>query len=404
MSAVEMLSAAAPAREIPSGEELVRRARALAPKLRERAVRAERERNIPLESVEEYIEAGLLRTIMPKRWGGYEHDHEVAFNIAIELGRSTCGSSAWCLNYLSDHAGILAHFPDEAQHDVWSRNPDACIATSAAPTGKAEVAPGGYRLDGQWSWSSGIRHSQWIMIGGLIHRPGDHHPDMRLFLVPVSDLDVLDTWFCTGLRGSGSNTVALDGVFVPEHRSVSFSTLREADSPGSKINTAPIYRTPFIAVHTYALLGPALGLARGGYADFVQWTRQRYLTYTALAVAQHVPVQIRIAEIAAQIDAAELLARRCLAIARQDYAAVTLEQRILLRRDFTYAMRMLRAAMDDLIKISGSSGLRDDNPVQRCWRDVHAISSHVVMNFDVAAENFGRTEFGLGRNEAYPVF
>lgn len=91
MSAVEMLSAAAPAREIPSGEELVRRAHALAPKLRERAVRAERERNIPLESVEEYIEAGLLRTIMPKRWGGYEHDHEVAFNIAIELGRSTCG-------------------------------------------------------------------------------------------------------------------------------------------------------------------------------------------------------------------------------------------------------------------------------------------------------------------------
>ena len=126
--------------------------------------------------------------------------------------------------------------------------------------------------------------------------------------------------------------------------------------------------------------------------------------YTALNVAQHVPVQIRVAEIAAQIDAAELLARRCFVVAREDYTKVTLEQRLLLRRDFTYAMRMLRAAMDDLIKISGSSGLRDDNVVQRCWRDVHAISSHVVMNFDVAAENFGRVEFGLGRNEAYPIF
>jgi gallate dioxygenase len=205
-------------------------------------------------------------------------------------------------------------------------------------------------------------------------------------------------------RGSGSNTVALDNVFVPEHRSVSFSTLRDACSPGSGINTAPIYRTPFIAVHTYALLGPALGLARGAYADFVQWTRQRYLTYTVLNVAQHVPVQIRVAEIAAQIDAAELLARHCFSIAREDYTRVTLEQRLLLRRDFTYAMRMVRAAMDDLIKISGSSGLRDDNSVQRSWRDVHAISSHVVMNFDVAGENFGRVEFGLGRNEAYPMF
>lgn len=170
------------------------------------------------------------------------------------------------------------------------------------------------------------------------------------------------------------------------------------------LNSNPIYRTPFIAVHTYALLGPALGLARGGYQDFVQWTRQRYLTYTQLAIAQHVPVQIGIAQIAAQIDVAELLARRALTLARQDYAGMTVETRTLLRRDFTYAMQTLRNAMDELVKISGSSGLRDDNSVQRCWRDVHAISSHVVMNWDVPAENFGRSEFGLGLNPAYPMF
>ena len=125
---------------------------------------------------------------------------------------------------------------------------------------------------------------------------------------------------------------------------------------------------------------------------------------TQLAIAQHVPVQIRIAEIAAQIDAAELLARRALAIARKDYTGMSLETRTLLRRDFTYAMHSLRAAMDALVKISGSSGLMDGNSVQRCWRDVHAISSHVVMNWDVPAENFGRTEFGLGLNPAYPMF
>jgi 3-hydroxy-9,10-secoandrosta-1,3,5(10)-triene-9,17-dione monooxygenase len=389
---------------IPSADELLARARRLAPKLRERAVQSERDRNIPRESVEEYIEAGLIHTLQPKRWGGYEHDHEVAFNIALELGRSTCGSSAWCLNYLSDHACILSHFPDEAQHDVWSVNKAACVATSAAPTGKVAVAPGGYRLDGRWSWCSGLRHSQWIMIGGLVQRDGDDHPDMRLYLVPVSQVNQEDTWYCAGLRASGSNTAVLDNVFVPEHRSVSFSTLRDAHSPGSETNRNPIYRTPFIAVHTYALLGPALGLARGAYADFVQWTRQRYLTYTQLNIAQHVPVQIRIAEIAAQIDAAELMARRGLETARNNYTGMSLETRTLLRRDFTYAMRLLREAMDALIKISGSSGLMDNNPVQRCWRDVHAISSHVVMNWDVPAENYGRSEFGLGLNPAYPMF
>ena len=403
MSIAELRPASAPG-NIPSAEELVARARVLAPKLRERAVRAERDRNIPQESVDEFIEAGLIHTLQPKRWGGYEHDHEVAFDIAVELGKSTCGSSAWCLNYLADHACMLALFPEEAQHDVWSRNNAACIATSAAPTGKVAPAAGGYRLDGRWSWCSGLRHSQWIMIGGLVQRPGEDHPDMRLYLVPVAELKQDDTWYCAGLRASGSNTAVLDNVFVPEHRSVSFSVLREGCSPGSKVNANPMYRAPFIALHSYALLGPVLGVARGGYAEFVQWTRQRYLTYTQLAIAQHVPVQIRVAEIAAQIDAAELLARRAFAMARADYAGMPLATRTLLRRDFTYALRILREALDDLVKISGSSGLMDDNPVQRCWRDAHAISSHVVMNWDVPAENFGRTEFGLPLNPAYPMF
>ena len=390
--------------DIPNGGELVARAKALAPKLRERAVNAERNRNIPQESVDEYIAAGLIHTLQPKRWGGYEHDHEVAFDVAVELGKSTCGSSAWCLNYLADNACMLALFPEEAQHDVWSRNRAACIATSAAPTGKVSAVSGGYRLDGRWSWCSGLRHSHWIMIGGLVHRDGEDHPDMRLYLVPVPEVKQDDTWYCAGLRASGSNTSVLDNVFVPEHRSVSFSTLRDGCSPGSLVNVNPIYRAPFIAVHSYALLGPVLGLARGGYSDFVQWTRQRYLTYTQLSIAQHVPIQIRVAEIAAEIDAAELLARRSFAMARADYSGMSLETRTLLRRDFTFAVRKLRAAMEALVNISGSSGLMDDNPVQRCWRDVQAISSHVVMNWDVPAENFGRMELGLGLNPAYPMF
>jgi 3-hydroxy-9,10-secoandrosta-1,3,5(10)-triene-9,17-dione monooxygenase len=395
---------AQPNQSIPSADDLVERARALAPRLRERALQAERDRNIPIQSVHDYIDAGLMRTLMPLRWGGYEHDHELQFDIAIELGRSTCGSSAWCLNYLTDHACMLAQFPDEAQYDVWDRNRDACIATSAAPSGKAEETAAGYRLTGEWSWCSGLAHSQWIMLGGLVHKPGDTHPDMRLFLVPTFELKHSDTWYCAGLRASGSNTVHADNILVPKHRSLSFSTMRDAHPPGAAVNPNPMYRTPFLAVHTYALLGPALGLVRGAYADYTKWTRKRVLTYTQLAIAQHLPVQLAIAEIAAVTDAAELLGRRCLARARADYSGMTMETRALLRRDFTYAMKMLRNAIDMLIKISGSAGLLDSNSIQRCWRDIQAISSHVVMNWDVPAENFGRMELGLGRNEAYPAF
>jgi 3-hydroxy-9,10-secoandrosta-1,3,5(10)-triene-9,17-dione monooxygenase len=162
MSLTEDRSAAA-RNDIPSALELVARARALAPRLKDRAVKAERDRNIPQETVDEYIASGLIHTLQPKRWGGYEHDHEVMFDIAIELGKSTCGSSAWCLNYLSDHACILAHFPEEAQHDVWSRDRAACIATSRRPrqgNGVRRLSPDG-RGRGER-----LRHSQWVMIGG----------------------------------------------------------------------------------------------------------------------------------------------------------------------------------------------------------------------------------------------
>ena len=163
----------------------------------------------------------------------------------LSLANQLAGSSASCLNYLSDHACVLAHLPEEAQHDVWSRDKAACIASSAAPTGKVSLAAGGFILDGRWSWCSGLRHSQWIIIGGLVFREGEDHPDMRLYLVPVSQVKQEDTWYCAGLRGSGSNTSVLDNVFVPEHRSVSFSTLRDACSPGSKLNDNAIYRAPF---------------------------------------------------------------------------------------------------------------------------------------------------------------
>src|SRR2546423_6060524 len=182
MSLAELRPAAAPDNS-PTADELIIRARALAPRLRERAVKAERDRNVPQQSVDEYLASGLIHTLQPKRWGGYEHDHEVAFDIAIELGKSTCGSSAWCLNYLADHACILAHFPEEAQHDVWSPDTAACIATSAAPAGKVAVAPGGYRLARRWSGGSGPRHSPWIINCLGLFSPGRKTSQHRRFLL-----------------------------------------------------------------------------------------------------------------------------------------------------------------------------------------------------------------------------
>ena len=272
MSLAEARPAAKPD-NIPSAAELVGRARKLAPKLRERALKAERDRNIPRKSVEEYIDAGLIHALQPKRWGGYEHDHEIGvrhrhrarqidlrlIRVVSELSRPTTPACSRC-------------FRRKRSTTCGASNKAACIATSAAPTGKITVVPGGYRLDGRWSWCSGLRHSHWIMIGGLAFRAGEDHPDMRLYLVPVSELKHGRYLVLRGpARAPARLPRCIDDVFVPEHRSVSFADCCATPArPVPRSTTNPIYRTPFIAVHSYALMGPALGVARGGYADFVQ--------------------------------------------------------------------------------------------------------------------------------------
>ena len=170
---------------------------------------------MPQKSAEEYLDSGLF-TCCNRSAGAATSTTTRWRSTSQSNSGSTCASSAWVLNYLADHACILAHFPEEPQHDVWSENNAACIATSAAPTGKVTVVPGGYRLDGRWSWCSGLRHSQWILIGGLAFREGEDHPDMRLYLVPVSEVKQDDTWYCAGLRATGSSRACSTTFSCPD--------------------------------------------------------------------------------------------------------------------------------------------------------------------------------------------
>jgi 3-hydroxy-9,10-secoandrosta-1,3,5(10)-triene-9,17-dione monooxygenase len=390
-----------PASDREIAATLVERARAMAPRIRELAVQTERNRQVPAETVEAYKAAGLVRTLTPKRWGGFELDFEDAFNIGLEIGKSTCGSSAWCLSYMTDHAFLLADFPDEAQHDVWSRDPDACIATSFVPNGKAEPVDGGFRLKGDWPFASNIAHCGWVMMGGMYF--GGKEPDLLLFLVPKSDLKVRDVWQNAGLRGTGSNTVVADDVFVPVHRTCSFAGIREGNTPGGEVNKGWIYHVPIVAAGVQALLSPAIGVARGAYNDLIDWTKGRVAKYTMAQVAEQAPFQIRIAEAEANLQVAEMLVRNCLKVVREQHP-ITFEQRIHNLRDFCFAIRTVVKATNSLIQVGGATAMFDDNSLQRAWRDVQTIACHVYLNFEAAAENFGRIQLGVGRNAHNPMF
>jgi 3-hydroxy-9,10-secoandrosta-1,3,5(10)-triene-9,17-dione monooxygenase len=376
------------------------RARELFPLLRRLARQADDERHPRPEMVNAFREAGLVRTLVPRRWGGWELDLTTHMEIAIELGRAY-GSMAWVGSFFIDHPFILAHFGEQAQHDVWGAGrPDALIATSFVPVGQVRAADGGWSLTGDWAWASGASYADWFMLGGMT--PGEQ-PEYRLFLVPAGDVRVTDTWYSAGLRGSGSDNVAAADVFVPEHRTVAMDTLRDAHSPGAVVNTAPVYRQPFMSYGGHAMVAPAIGIARGVVEAWQEHVRTKAHAYTREQVAAAIPTQLCVAEADARIDCAELLLRRCLALVDSG-AEITLADRVRNRRDITYASRLLVRAVDDLMQMAGASALRDESPIQRGWRDVRAISSHVFCNFNAAAENYGRQVFGFPLNPRDPFF
>ena len=207
-------------------EELVRRAAELVPALRQRAGVTEKLRQIPQETVDDFHAAGILRAAQPARFGGYDIDYPVVLDIAAELGRG-CGSSAWCYGIWAAHNWVAGMFPEKAQEEYWSESNDVLSSTSVDPSrAKVTSAKGGYQLSGRWSFPSGCDAAAWVILAGM-------GPDGMIWLMlPRPDYTVIDNWFVSGLRGTGSKDIEVNEVFVPEHRVVSLADLRQGQSPG----------------------------------------------------------------------------------------------------------------------------------------------------------------------------
>src|SRR6187431_1158316 len=187
---------------------IVARARALIPKLRERAARTEELRRLPPETERDLHDAGLFRIVQPKRVGGGELDYVALVDCADVLAQGDA-SVAWNFANLASHHWMLGMFDRRAQDLVWSKDPDALIASSFIfPSGRARKVDGGYRLRGHWPFSSGVNSSDWNMLGAVVSSDDEADGiEYRIFLLHKDDYKVTDTWNASGLRGTGSNDV-----------------------------------------------------------------------------------------------------------------------------------------------------------------------------------------------------
>ena len=346
---------------------------------------------------EELLDAGIARVLVPRRFGGDELGLDVWFEVAREIGKADA-SHAWCASLMIHHPHCLAQCSEEAQAAVWADGPDVSVAASLMPLAKVVPVDGGYRISGEGPFASGVGHSPWSFVGGMVETDGG--PDWTLFLLPAKDYAIKDTWFTAGMKATGSNTIVTDNVFVPTSRTIRMADLRDGTGPGGRLHANPIYRAPIAAYGPLCFTAAMLGAAQGAYEAVREGTRTKKGP-GGVAVAESESIQMRLARSAANLDAVDLLLRRAVDTVR---GPLPLEIRARSMRDFTRAVELTIEAVDTLMSMSGTAGFAASHPLQRAWRDIHFAAMHLSLSADRNYVHFGRMELGLPRDPRLPFY
>lgn len=383
-------------------QEVTERVEALLPTLRERAQEAEDLRQIPEESMKALQETGFFRLLQPTQWGGHAADPVVFYDTVRKIA-SACGSTGWVAGIIGVHNWHLALYDQQAQQDVWGEDTDVRISSSYAPMGAGQAVDGGYIVRGSWAWSSGSDHATWAVLGGPVIKNGKP-VDFGSFLIPRSDYRIDDVWNVVGLRGTGSNTVVVEDVFVPTHRFLSFRAMSEGRAPGLEQNTDPVYKMPWGTIHPTTISTPIVGMGYGAYEAHVEHQGKRVRAAYAGENAKDDPfAKVRVAEAASDIDAAW---RQLSGNVAEEYALlvageeVPFDLRVRARRDQVRATGRVIAAIDKLFESSGATALANGTPLQRFWRDAHAGRVHAANDPERAYVMYGTHEFGLPVKDA----
>jgi 3-hydroxy-9,10-secoandrosta-1,3,5(10)-triene-9,17-dione monooxygenase len=377
-------------------DELVGRAAALRESLWQDAGECDRERRLAGRDVAGITGAGLTRLLTPREFGGHGASMRTFLAVTTELGRGCC-SAAWVTGVLNAGNFVASLFPAQAQAEVWADDRDATAAlVLGAPTAQVADAPGGVTVTGQWAYASGILHSDWVSV--MIPR-GPDSPDfaVHLVLVPRREVEIRDTWFFTGMRGTGSNTVVADGLFVPRHRILPLMPLVAGETDGL-VDPAHRYRNSLMGLFAIGLLGAQLGGADRALSFVREHGPGRPVAASTYRSAVDSPTfQLGLASAATLISTAELLAANLAQVVDEHAAAganISVPDRVRARMDSTQVAQNCRDAIGLLLTAYGSSAFSESSPLQRIWRDVSVASRHAGFGMGIPHQLHGRALVG----------
>lgn len=381
-------------------ERLVAAARSLQPLLAEHADETERERRIAAACIDALTDAGLFRMLTPKRCGGHEVGARTWLDV-VALIAEACGSTAWVLSLLTHAAWFAGMLGDKARSEIFGKDPDTRIAGVFAPSEDMRREDDGLRVSGKWFWASGSLHASWAMLGVLERDAQSRVLDHWLGFVPIRELRIENTWYASGMKGTGSNCLVAEDLFIPAHRLMSLRQAIAGTIPNTHLGET-VYRSACVPMMVLALLGPQLGLARAALQHTTAVAGRRSIPYTIYQREADSPAfQMQIAEAALKIDSAHLHAYRIAdeidAFARRGQR-MDLTTRARARASAGYVGKLVTEAINTLISAYGAGAFADANPLQRIWRDANTAARHALVLPPVCEEIYGKALLGLDNN------
>ena len=375
-------------------EGLTERTRALKPLIAANAQRAEQLRR-PVDEVWQALRAaGIFYHFVPKRFGGLGFGVEAFIDAMLPVAEA-CGSTGWTATFCVEHNWMLSQFPEEGQEEIFSRFPYIVAPAALVPPGKAVEVEGGYRLDGRWKWGTGVMHADWILLAAVVE--GGSAPQMIMVAIPANEVAVIDVWHVAGMAGTGSNDILVEDVFVPALRAVDIGRMCDGSAHGATLYDDPVYAMPMFPFLCVAASIPALGIARGAVERFRDAITHRFVRGTETRQMEKSLSQVRLSRVTVMVETAELIirdiARHTMAIAGQ--GADHVDERIHMRAQASYAVKLCSEAIGVILEASGSSVHSLDHPLQRAMRDMAVIAGHAAFDLDLVLEADGRTILGL---------
>ena len=378
------------------GAELIARLAALIPALRERGRAAEEAGRIPEQTVQDLLATEIFRAVVPLRFGGHELGYRYIPEIFRTLGRG-CMSTAWTMGFLIYHNFQFAHFPEEAQQEVWGQGRGFTMAPGQVmPAGKAIAVEGGYRVTGRWGYATGIHHGDWMLFSAPV-TGGEHDGDVLRFYAPVEDFTVLDTWHVAAMRATGSHDVTAENLFTPAYRTVKVSDLRNGRAEGLQNNPGSLWRVPLLTFMCLGGVGPLVGAAEAVAEIVTENLRSKVRAYSVAKAQSQMSTRVRLAELHARLAALTALYESKARYVEETVAAsggLTIEDRAGLRALVSHIARESQALVNGFAREGGSRAMYLDSPIQRFQRDANALATHALFDIDHTGDLWGHALLG----------